>query len=183
MNKIFCLVGGSGSGKSTLRDLVPIQSIVFYTTRPKRPWEKDGHDAIFVDEKEYEEQKRMGLIVAETGYPPSPYKYWISFSAMRDLVHTPLICIATMDIVEDLRLMYGFERVVAIYLDAPFEVLEQRMRARGDSEEEIALRRQRWEQFDTDVKERCDIVVDATKNKEELVNLLSRIILEQIFGK
>jgi len=62
MNKIFCLIGGSGSGKSTLRDLVPIPSIVFHTTRPKRPWEKDGHDAIFVDEKEYEEQREWVLL-------------------------------------------------------------------------------------------------------------------------
>lgn len=48
---LFTLTGVSGSGKNTIADALfdDDHTVVSYTTRPKRPNEKEGHDYYFVE--------------------------------------------------------------------------------------------------------------------------------------
>lgn len=61
--KIVCLLGASGSGKDTVKTTLKqrygeqYNFIVPITTRPKRDYEVNGKDYIFLNEQEFQEQK------------------------------------------------------------------------------------------------------------------------------
>lgn len=65
--KIIALFGESASGKDTIqkyiiKHMVNTQSIISYTTRPKREYEKDGIDYHFIDDNQFKDnisQKKM----------------------------------------------------------------------------------------------------------------------------
>ena len=78
---IFVISGPSGSGKTTLVKAVvsdrqfreKLARSVSFTTRPKRPGEKDGRDYYFISEKEFKEKRAAEKILEWTRY--SGYYY------------------------------------------------------------------------------------------------------------
>jgi len=73
---IFVLSGPSGSGKTTLRDLLlkdksvknKFVKSVSFSTRPRRPGEKEGRDYFFVSQGEFCRLKRARKILEWTKY-------------------------------------------------------------------------------------------------------------------
>ena len=73
---IFILSGPSGSGKTTLRDLLlkdrsvknKFVKSVSFSTRPRRPGEKEGRDYFFVSRAEFFRLKRARKILEWTKY-------------------------------------------------------------------------------------------------------------------
>ena len=62
--KIICLLGASGTGKDTIISILQqyygeqYNFIVPITTRPKRNYETDGKEYVFLTNKEFEEQEK-----------------------------------------------------------------------------------------------------------------------------
>ena len=71
--RIICIVGKSGSGKDSVINAVlkktdKIKPLVLYTTRPKRPGEKDGSDYHFIDNAAFDVMDKDNKFIAKTEY-------------------------------------------------------------------------------------------------------------------
>ena len=74
MGKIFCMMGKSSCGKDTLykrilqEGILPLSSIVPYTTRPIRSGETDGVEYFFTDEQMLLDYERAGKVIEVRSY-------------------------------------------------------------------------------------------------------------------
>ena len=122
---IIAVVGKSGSGKTTLTKEIDkflgIESLVSYTTRPKRNEEINGIDHWFVDESEIPTYNEM---LAYTLY--GNYHYWVSVEQVKHgLIYTYVINEdALLEMLDRFKDVYDF---VKIYVDRPnIDVSEDR---------------------------------------------------------
>lgn len=122
---IIAVVGKSGSGKTAFTKevdkFIGIESLVSYTTRPKRKDEVDGIDHWFVDESEMPTYNEM---LAYTLY--GNYHYWVSADQVKQgLIYTYVINEdALLEMIERFKDVYDF---VKIYVDRPnIDVSEER---------------------------------------------------------
>ena len=134
---IVLLVGESGVGKSTLArhmtDKYGWKEVVSYTTRPPRTPDEDTH--IFVNDAEFDELMENNNICAYTEF--DGYRY----CATDEQVNECDIYVIDPDGVEYFYDNYKGRKVpMVVYLEGDRELLVERMRARGDSDEKIAAR-------------------------------------------
>ena len=136
--------GPSGAGKSSvvagLAERLPFHFSVSMTTRPPRPGEVDGTDYLFVS--------RAGFLTARDA---GELLEWAEYSG--HLYGTPRLDLerhlaAGKDVLLDIELL-GAAQVKAAYPEAllvfiappSLEVLEARLRGRGDTDEDQVARR------------------------------------------
>ena len=163
---IYAIVGNTLSGKSTLvRDLVTvtgIKQVITYTTRPMRDGERDGLDYHFITSEEMDSDKYFGRRDFYTVYREEPYSY-----AMRKDDVFPFedkILILDSAGVRALKNEIGYENVVTVFIDAPIDLLVERGKLRGDSEEEVQRRLHADRDSLVSAKYFADIVLDPTKD-------------------
>ena len=138
MKKIFILMGPSGSGKTTLaRHLGEknIPELISHTTRPKREKEIHGIDYYFVNKDEWDQIEK----IESAEYAGNYY------------------CLSKQEVDEKFKLSntvfiiaekHGAEQIIdkfpgaaeVIFITIPLKEMERRMRARGDTEEQIKKR-------------------------------------------
>jgi len=146
--KVFVITGPSGAGKGTLeRQLLTrlpgrVELAVSATTRPRRPSEIDGVHYWFKTDEEFDR------LVAEEGLLE-----WVEYVGHRygtlrseiDRIHgegrAPLL---DLEIEGALRVRDEVPGAVTIFVDAPLEELERRLRARatessGQIDERLAI--------------------------------------------
>lgn len=135
---IVLLVGESGVGKSTLArhmtDKYGWKEVVSYTTRPPRTPDEDTH--IFVNDAEFDDLMENNNICAYTEF--DGYRY----CATDKQVDECDIYVIDPDGVEYFYDNYRGRKVpMVVYLEADDrELLINRMKARGDSDEKIYAR-------------------------------------------
>ncbi|MCR5735931.1 MAG: guanylate kinase [Lachnospiraceae bacterium] len=125
MGKIFYLMGKSSTGKDTiykklLNDAsLGLESVVLYTTRPKRDGETDGVTYHFVDEKKYRELLREGLIIEDRAYDTMHgiWRYFTVKDASMDLDNKDYLIIGVLSSYVSTRDYFGSDRVVPIYIE------------------------------------------------------------------
>jgi guanylate kinase len=147
MNTVFIISAPSGSGKSTLvsRLLSRDSSLMFsvsYTTRSRRGMELDGQDYHFVTRESFLAMKDRGefLECAEVfGNYYGTHRGILeqSRAAGRDLV-------LDIDVQGARQLKCQIPEAVTVFILAPSrQILEQRLRARGEDREDVIVRRLR----------------------------------------
>jgi guanylate kinase len=147
MNTVFIISAPSGSGKSTLvsRLLSRDSSLMFsvsYTTRSRRGMELDGQDYHFVTRESFLAMKDRGefLECAEVfGNYYGTHRGILEQSrgAGRDLV-------LDIDVQGARQLKCQIPEAVTVFILAPSrQILEQRLRARGEDREDVIVRRLR----------------------------------------
>jgi len=147
MTTIFVISAPSGSGKSTLvkRLLAADPGLIFsisYTTRSPRGHEKDGEDYHFVSREDFERMLGRGEFlewaqVFGNYYGTHQGILQAAQAAGKDLV---------LDIdVQGARQLRGrIPEAVTVFILAPSrQILEQRLRARGEDRDEVIERRLR----------------------------------------
>lgn len=139
---IYAIVGNTLSGKSTLvRDLVTstgIKQVTTYTTRPMREGERDGIDYHFISSEEMNNGNYFGRRDFYTVYREEPYSYAMSKDDVFPFEDKILILDSAG--VRALKDEVGYENVVTVFIDAPIDLLIERGKLRGDSEEEVQRR-------------------------------------------
>jgi guanylate kinase len=144
--RLFVLSGPSGSGKSTLarralaRADVPVRLSISATTRPPRPGEVDGVDYRFLTRDEFEFWRDRGEFLewAEVhgnlyGTPAAPVEEQLARGES---------VLLEIDVQGALQVVSKRPDAVLIFVNTPsFEILEQRLRARGSGEDEATIQR------------------------------------------
>jgi guanylate kinase len=169
----------SGGGKSTIKDEIlksdkRFDFSITATTRPKRDYEVDGRDYYFVSEEEFDRMIKNDEFIewAEV----HRYRYGTPKSSLLKIIEENKIPIMTIDVVGALNVKKIFPKAVLIFLLPPNpQVMIERLKKRGESDEEIKIR------INTAVKEleysyRFDYLVvnDVIKDcVNEIINIVN----------
>lgn len=133
MKNLYCIVGPSGAGKTTIVEELyrrfGYKAVASYTTRPPRCEGEEGH--VFVNDVQFD---ALTDKVAFTEF--SGYRYCVTRAQLADC---DLYVIDPAGIKELLRHDIG-KQVRVIGICAGFDVLKERMQARGDAGEAIEKR-------------------------------------------
>lgn len=137
MNYIYLIVGRSGTGKSTVADILANEHgykvVQSYTDREPRYDGEKGH--IFVSKDEFDRMMETQNVVAYTFFDGHQY------GVTEDVVNENDIYIIDPRGVETMRERYkGPKKIEVILLYAPVDILEKRMKERGDSAKSIKSR-------------------------------------------
>src|SRR6266404_3246109 len=147
MTTVFIISAPSGSGKSTLvhRLLATVPDLMFsvsYTTRPPRGNETDGKSYNFVSREEFE------AMLARDEFLESAQVFGNWYGTHRSVLD--LARERGMDLVLDIdvqgarQLIEKIPEAVSVFVLAPSrQVLEARLRSRGEDREEVIKRRLR----------------------------------------
>jgi guanylate kinase len=147
---VFVVTGPSGAGKGTLIQLVvprfpELAVAVSATTRPQRPAEQDGRHYWFLTPADFERRVEEGEFLEWVDYVGNRYGTLNSeIDRLRAQGKAPLLELETDGA---LRVKRRVEHAVTIFVTAPVEELERRLRARatessGVIEERIEIARQ-----------------------------------------
>lgn len=146
--QIFVLVGPGGAGKNTLmKRILPeidnLQQLATATTRPMRDGEQEGREHLFTTLDTFMQWKDEGRLLEFQevhpgkwyGVPRVPLE--AAFREGRDLI-------ADIEIAGAKAIAEGYPlNTVLVFIAAPMETLEQRMRDRGETEQGVRERMNR----------------------------------------
>ena len=124
MGKICYIMGKSSSGKDTifkkLKEILPqFRTIILYTTRPIRAGETDGVEYYFTDEAKLESLEKQGAVIEMRAYHTKcgVWKYFTADDGQIDLEKYHYIVIGTLQSYEEMRLYFGKDRLVPVYIE------------------------------------------------------------------
>ncbi len=177
---VFTMVGPGGAGKNALMNEVmkrisELRQLPTATTRPKRPYEVEGREHIFVDNGEFTRMIQDNELLEWQEVHPGKF-YGIPRQTVENALLAGDLLIADIEVVgaDVLHRTYP-ENTVLVFVQPPsLEILETRMRERGETEAGIA------ERLDRAVRElpfaqRSDYIItnhDLQTAAEELYRLI-----------
>jgi guanylate kinase len=152
---VFVITGPSGAGKGTLikrlvTRLPQLEVAVSATTRPQRPGETDGVEYHFLDEAAFVAQIEAGALLEWVQYVSGKY-YGTLRSEMDRLAGKGRVCVLELELDGALRVQDEVPNACTIFIAAPVEELERRLRDRatestGEIGDRITLARHQLEQ-------------------------------------
>ncbi len=178
---VIVVTGPSGAGKGTLiRMVVPrvpdLALAVSATTRAQRPGEDDGRDYWFLTRAEFDRRVEAGEFLEWVDYVGNRYGTLLSeIERLRREGSAPLLELETEGA---LRVKRRVDNAVTVFVTAPVEELERRLRERatessGVIEERIATARRQLEQrgdfdhvIENDDRERAADALAAIAERE-----------------
>ena len=148
MTTVFIISAPSGSGKSTLvsRLLLNVPGLMFsvsYTTRKPRGAEVNGQDYCFVSREEFEAMLARGEFLEHAEVFGIDY-YGTHRSVLEKAQVTGRDLVLDIDVQGARQLKQQIPEAVTVFILPPSrEILEQRLRARGEDRDEVIERRLR----------------------------------------
>lgn len=152
---VFVITGPSGAGKGTLikalAERVPeLEVAVSATTRAQRPGETDGVDYWFLSEEQFLDRIAAGELLEHVQYV-SGKRYGTLRSEMTRIAEDGRVCVLELELDGALHVQDEVPGSVTIFIAAPLEELERRLRERatestGEIGDRIALAHQQLEQ-------------------------------------
>jgi guanylate kinase len=151
---VFVVTGPSGAGKGTLiKGLLErvdgLEVAVSATTRPQRPGEVDGRDYWFLSDDEFSRRVDAGDFLEWVSYV-SGRRYGTLRSEIDRIAEDGCVCVLELELEGALEVQQEVPRSVTIFIAAPVEELERRLRERatestGEIGDRIALAREQLE--------------------------------------
>jgi guanylate kinase len=181
---VFVVTGPSGAGKGTLIQLVlprfpELAPAVSATTRPQRPGEQDGVHYHFLTRDDFDAKIEAGEFLEWVDYVGNRYGTLRSeIDRLRAAGKAPLLELETEGA---LRVKRREELAVTIFVTAPLQELERRLRQRatessGAIEERIQTAKQQLE-----LQGQFDFVVE-NDDRERAADALAAIIARELNG-
>jgi len=143
-SNIYVISAPSGAGKTTLcqrlQDLPGISRSVSYTTRKKRPGEKEGSDYYFISKKEFEKKIKKKEF-AEWAKVYDNY-YGTSAKFLEETVLKNKKIILSLDSQGAFHIKKKYPKITTLIAILPpsLEDLRKRLKKRGEIQEEIKKR-------------------------------------------
>ncbi len=147
---LFIVIGPPGSGKNTLMKHVlshsdNLSQLATATTRPPRAGEQHGREHLFIDIPTFVRMIETGELLEWQKIHSKQHYYGIPRGVVEDAIQNGHDLIADVEVLGAtyIRSRYPNNSVLVFIKPPTLEALAQRMRDRGDSEEEIANRLKR----------------------------------------
>lgn len=146
--QIFVYTGPDGSGRKTISKMVAtmfdMETVISYTTRPPRHYEKDGEDYHFVSEEEFMKMKDNGEFLEHVEIEGFHYGIREEDVVKAFENHNLIYLTLNPEGADKLKKMYG-DKVMRIFIYADRDTVIERQRARQDDEEAIARHMRQYE--------------------------------------
>lgn len=147
---LFIIIGPPGTGKNTLMNHVLVNTgnlsqLATATTRPPRDYEQHGREHLFVTLEFFERMIAAGDLLEWQQIHKTRRLYGIPRRTVEDAIAHGHDLIADIEVLGAtyIRTLYPDNSVLIFIRPPSIQALEERMRARGDDEEEIAERMKR----------------------------------------
>jgi guanylate kinase len=179
MSTVFIISAPSGSGKSTLvaRVLTEVRDLMFsisYTTRKPRGAEKDGQSYRFVSREDFEAMVSRGEFL-EWAQVFGNY-YGTHRGILEEAREQGKDLVLDIDVQGARQLIVTVPEAVTVFILAPSkQILEQRLRARGEDRDEVVERRLKEAAEEIRNYDAYDYVL-INRDLEESVDVLSAIV-------
>jgi len=168
MKNVFIISGAAGSGKDSVIDglqtLFPLERIITSTTRTMRPMEKEGAPYYFLTRQDFERGIASGNFV-EYSTNENGELYGVTKSELDRIASKNNIAIWRVDWKGVVTIKKLHPEIPAIYISAPIEVLETRLRSR-DKEKNEAYFQERME-YTREWLKHLDIYDYQVENEED----------------
>jgi guanylate kinase len=148
---VFVVTGQSGAGKGTLiqrllADFPQLELAVSATTRPRRPGEVEGVHYYFISEEEFEQRLAAGEFLEHHDFPWGQRSGTLT-SEIQRIVDEGRACVLELETDGALNVADRIANAVTIFITAPIDELERRLRERatesaGEIHERIAVARE-----------------------------------------
>ncbi|MDD4271222.1 MAG: guanylate kinase [Patescibacteria group bacterium] len=143
-SNIFIISGPSGAGEDSIIDglkkTMPIERIVTTTTRKMRPREKSGREYYFISHDEFNKLiKEKKLFEYAKEYNDN--YYGVTYDEIGRVKNSGKIGIWKIEYKGVITAKKIIPGIIAIFINAPLEILEKRIRGRGNVTEEFIKNR------------------------------------------
>ncbi len=133
MKNVFIISGPAGSGKDSIIDRLleqlPAERVVTTTTRAPRPGETEGSPYFFLSREAFEQEIQNGSF-AEYSINENDAYYGVTKTELERFSQSKKIGIWRIDWKGVFSVKKMFPDIIAIFVSAPLEILEQRLRKR-----------------------------------------------------
>lgn len=133
MQNIVIISGPAGSGKDAiidgLEESLPIERIVTTTTRARREGENDGHPYYFISREQFEKSIVNHDFVEYSINENNAY-YGVKKEELERVAHSGRVGVWKIDWKGVIAAKRLFPHIPAIFIEAPIEILESRLRNR-----------------------------------------------------
>jgi guanylate kinase len=184
LRPVFVVTGPSGAGKGTLIQLVlprfpELALAVSATTRRQRPSEEEGVDYWFLDRPEFDRRIDAGEFLEWVDYVGNRYGTLKSeIDRLRAAGKAPLLELETDGA---LRVKRRAEEAVTIFVTAPVDELERRLRARATESSGVIEERLETARRQLELRDRFDHVV-TNDDRKRAADDLGAIIARKLDG-
>ncbi len=174
---MLILIGESGSGKTTiLNKLVELgfEKAINHTTRKPRENEENTKEYKFVSKEEFNKMWDNGELLQRAEF--NNEYYGISTNSLKDNV----VCISIVDSVKDIKnrakgLNINNVKIITIYVYVNEQERIKRMKARGDSDENIQTRLILDKEKFAKAKEVADYTVENMDIEEAVKEIIKKV--------
>jgi guanylate kinase len=139
MKNVFIISGAAGSGKDSvidgLQSILPIERIVTTTTREMRPFESEGHPYYFLSVESFKHGLENGEFI-EHSINENGGLYGVTKSELERITHKNKIALWRVDWKGVINIKKLYPEIKALYIAAPIEILEARLRSRDTDKDE-----------------------------------------------
>jgi len=181
---VFVVTGPSGAGKGTLIQLVlprfpDLAVAVSATTRPQRPGEEDGVHYHFLSPEDFEAKVQAGEFLEYVDYVGNRYGTLRSeIDRLRAEGKAPLLELETEGAQ---RVKRREDQAVTIFVTAPVEELERRLRQRATESSGAIGERIETAKHQLELQGQFDFVVE-NDDRERAADALAAIITQETNG-
>lgn len=179
---VFLITGQSGAGKGTLIERLldlfpPLELAVSATTRPRRPGEIDGVHYYFISDEEFDRRLAEDEFL-ECHVFPWGQRSGTLVSEIDRISGQGKVCVLELETEGALNVVDRIPGAVTIFITAPIEELERRLRERATESSGEIGERLRVAREQLEVADRFDYVIendDLERALGELSGLVKRL--------
>jgi len=143
-NNPFIISGPSGAGEDSiingLRELFPVEQVVTTTTRPMRANEIEGQSYYFFTKEEFQNEISKGKFF-EWAQQYNDNLYGVTFEEIERVKNSGKVGLWKLEYKGVATAKKLIPDITAIFINAPLDQLEQRIRMRDQVTEEFILER------------------------------------------